>query len=240
MNESRALIVHQQLTPNVWEMVQAVAPAMYKSRLFGVTSPEAAMAIMIKGYELGMGLTASFEFVQVVEGKPALSPRGMLAMIHQHSDLVEVKVKESTDKSCTVWMKRKDTDFEFETTWTIEDAKKAGVYKPNSGWDKYPANMLRWRAIGFCADVVCPDLIGGMKRADELGADIDTQGNVIEGEWRVEAPVVTVEPQPTTECTVTLDALVTQYGADAVMEAAGGVIPSTTEELEAVAQKLAV
>jgi hypothetical protein len=32
--------------------------------------------------------------------------------------------------------------------------------------------MLRWRAIGFCADVVFPLLIGGMKRADELGAGI--------------------------------------------------------------------
>jgi hypothetical protein len=47
---------------------------MHQARLFGVNNAEQAMAIMLKGYELGLGLTASFEFVQVVQGRPALSP----------------------------------------------------------------------------------------------------------------------------------------------------------------------
>jgi hypothetical protein len=211
-----------------------MAPAMHRARMFGVTNWEQAAAIMVKGHELGLGLAASFEFIQVVMNKPALSPRGCLALIHQ-SNLVEVKIKESTSERCTVWMRRKDSGFEFECTWTMEDAEKAGVVKDNSGWKTYPANLIRWRAIGFCADVVCPDLIGGLKRADEFGAEIDGQGNVVDGEFTVQVPPSADPPIQA----VTLDDLVTQYGADKVMEAAGGKIPATVDEVATVAAALA-
>jgi len=233
VNESTALTV-RPLAIDTWRVIEAMAPAMHKARMFGVTNWEQAAAIMVKGHELGLGLAASFEFIQVVMNKPALSPRGCLALIHR-SDLIEVKIKESTTERCTVWMRRKDSGFEFETTWTMEDAEKAGVVKDNSGWKSYPANMLRWRAIGFCADVVCPDLIGGLKRADEFGAEIDSQGNVVDGEFMIQNAPSEEPPTPT----VTLDDLVTQYGADKVMEAAGGKIPATVEEVAQVAATLA-
>ena len=81
MNSNNAIAIRPQLTPSVWQMIESVAPALHQSRLFGVTSPDQAKAIMLKGYELGLSLTASFEFVQVVMGKPAITPRGALAMI---------------------------------------------------------------------------------------------------------------------------------------------------------------
>ena len=254
MEQERALTVvnRPQLTPTVWEMIERVAPAMHQARFFGVSSREQAMAIMLKGYEMGMGLTASFEFIQVVEGKPALSPRGALAMIHSSPLCAGVKIEDFADSSgkpagCRVWMKR-TSGLEYTVTWTMEDAQKAGVVKSGSGWDHYPANMLRWRAIGFCADVVFPDVIGGMKRADEYGADLTPDGNVIEGSWRAApapqlapsngAPVIAETPAAQIQAP-TLDALVQQYGAEAVMVANEGKIPGTTEELAAVAAKLA-
>ena len=57
--------------------------------------------------------------------------------------------------------------------------EKAGLIKAGGNWEKYGANMLRWRAIGFVTDVVFPDLLAGMKRADEYGGQIDTDGNVV-------------------------------------------------------------
>lgn len=251
MNESNALVVRQPLTPQVWEMIAAVGPAMYKSRLFGVSSPEAAMAIMLKGHELGLGLTASFEFVQVVEGKPALSPRGALAII-QSSPLCaglrieDIKDEQGRPQACRVWMKRTN-GFEYTVEWSMAEAVTAGVVKPNSGWANYPANMLRWRAVGFCADVVFPDVIGGMKRADELGADLTPNGDVIEGSWRAveSAPVATTATAPAAPATAaapeqTLTMLVEQFGAEAVMAANEGRIPGTDAEVAAVARVLAV
>lgn len=243
MSEVRALTVHQQnqITPSVWQMVREIAPAMHQSRLFGVNSPEQAAAIMLQGHELGLPLVASFRFVQVIQGKPSLSPQGCLALIHQHSDLVEVKIEESTDQRCTVWMRRKDTGFEFRKTWMMADAQRAGVVKPDSGWDKYPSNMLMWRVLGFVADVVCPDLIGGLKRADELGTDIDREGNVVEGNWAPAdtAPAASPVAKVLTAPSITLDDLLAQYTPEQIMTANEGRIPGTDGEVAAVAEKLA-
>lgn len=239
MNEQTTALAVRPLTPDVWQMIEAVAPAMHLSRFYGVTSKEAAAAIMLKGYELGLGLAAAFEFVQIVMGKPTLIPRGALALIHQSKELAGMKITEAPN-SCTVWMKRRN-GFEYTLTFTMQDAQRAGVVKPGSAWESYPANMLRWRTIGFVADVVFPDLLGGLKRADELGADLDSAGNVVEGEWKTVEPTTvqaTVEPT-TTDVPFTLDGLVTVYGAEAVMVAAGGRIPASVEEVAAVAATLA-
>lgn len=245
MSESKAIAVYQrpQLTPAVWQMISEVAPTMHMARMFGVASKEQAAAIMVKGVELGLSLSGSFEYIQIVEGKPSLSPRGALALIMASPLNGGVRIDEKAD-ACTVWMKRADNGFEYTVTWTMADAQKAGVVKPSSGWEKYPVNMLRWRTIGFCADVVFPDVTGGMKRGDEFGADLTPSGDVIEGSWRaVEAAPMTaptVEPPAEAAPAITLSELVEQYGAEAVMQANEGQIPGTEAEVAEVASKLAV
>jgi hypothetical protein len=243
-----ALAVRPQLTPEVWGMINSIAPTMKDSRLFGVATPEQAAAIMLKGYELGFGLTASFEFIHVIDQKPTLAPRGALALI-LNSPLCEgVEIKDEVDKSgapsgCSVTMKRRG-GLTYTARFTLDDAKRAGLVKPGSGWEKYPALMCKWRAVGFAADVVFPDLLNGMKRADELGADLSPDGEVIEGSWTA-APVEQVteegsqpsqaaEPDPATY----LNGLVKQYGAQAIIDANGGAIPSTMDDLRAVEEKL--
>jgi len=240
MPTNNELIVRPQLTPDTWQMISAVAPAMHQARLFGIANAEQGMAIMLKGYELGLGLTASFEFVQVIQGRPTLSPRGMLALIQQSPECAGLKVEDLTDDKgapygCRVTMRRRN-GFEYTTTFTMDDARRAGLVKAGGGWESYPANMCRWRAIGFCADVVFPDLIGGMKRADELGAAISPDGDVIEGSWQEVQTAPT--PAPAAPAPVTLSDLVEHHGAEAVMAANDGAIPGTDEEVAAVAAKL--
>lgn len=244
--ETRALTVAPQLTPQMWQMIEAIGPAMHKARLFNVSSPEAAMAIMLKGYELGLSLTASFEFVQVIQGHVGLSPRGALALIQQSPLCTKLEIEDQTDKNgdpsaCTVTMAR--GDFEYTVTVSMADAHRAGLVKPGSGWEKWPANMLRWRAVGFCADVVFPDIIGGMKRADELGAEVDEAGDVIDGSWAVSVPMVPEpesEPEMPNTDTVyaTLDALMAHWTPEEIMAANEGKIPATSEQCQAVAEKL--
>lgn len=226
------------LTANDWQMIQAVSPAAAAARYFaGVLKPEQAAMIMLKGFELGLPLSASFEFIPIVEGKPSLSPRGALAIVRRSGELERETITE-VDGSCTVSMKRRN-GAEYSLTWTLADATKAGLIKPLSGWSKYPANMLRWRCVGFVLDYLFPDVIGGLKRADELGADLTENGDVIEANWQpmaVSQPVVA--PPAAVVTGPTLDELVGQYGADRVMAAAGGGIPGTAEELATVAATL--
>jgi len=199
-------IVKRQTDISVFETITAIAPVMHKSRLFGVSSPEQAAAIMIKSHELGLGFSAGFEFIHVIQGKPTLSPRGALALAHDSGMIDEMEIIEERDAqgkpfSCTV--KGRRGNFKYETSFTMDDAKAAQLVKPDSGWSKYPANMLKWRAIGFWLDVVCPDTQGGMKRADEFGAWVDDKGDIIEAE--------------TVESSVSVDNLIDEFGADVVM-----------------------
>ena len=239
--ETAMVVRQQQLNPTIWTTITAVAPVMKDSRLFGVTTEAQAAAIMAKGFEMGLTLTASFEFITVIQGKPTLSPRGALALVQQSGLLEGMKIEDMKDASgapsfCRVWMKRRG-GFEYTTEFGMADAKRAGLVKPGGAWESFPANMLRWRAIGYAIDIVFPDVTGGMKRADEFGAAVDNAGNVIEGTWTTVAPA----PQPvvTTQQAPTLEELVAQYGPEAVMQANNGRIPGTQEELWRVAEVLA-
>lgn len=254
MNTTTALATRQQLNPTIWETITAVAPVMKDSRLFGVTTAEQAMAIMAKGYEMGLTLTASFEFITVIQGKPTLTPRGALALVQQSELLTGLKIEDIKDDkgapvACRVWMRRK-SGFEYTAEFTMDDAKRADLIKPGGAWQTYPANMLRWRAVGYAIDVVFPDVTGGMKRADEFGATVDMAGNVVDATWTPvtsapSAPIgapgqgpVVAAPMNTAPAGPTLQELVTQFGPEAVMAANDGRIPATDEEVAAVAATL--
>lgn len=248
MSNTTALATRQQLNPSIWDTIQAVAPVMKDSRLFGVSTEAQAAAIMAKGFELGLTLTASFEFITVIQGKPTLSPRGALALVQQSGLLESMKIEETKDAkgapaACTVYMKRKG-GFEYTAGFSMDDAKRAGLVKSGGAWEMYPANMLRWRAVGYAIDMVFPDVVGGMKRADEFGATVDTSGNVIDGEWKAAPTTTMTQQQPDAPedmpppPAITLQELVGQYGPEAVMQANGGRIPGTQDEIDLVAAAL--
>lgn len=232
-------IVKRELTPDTWNMIQQIAPVMQKSRLFGVATVEQATAIMLKGHELGLQLTASFDFIVAIQDKPSLIPRGALALILNSGEYAGITIDDQrNDKgqptACTVTMKRKN-GFTYTATYTMDDAKQADLIKPGSGWAKYPSNMLRWRAVGYASDVVFPDVTGGLKRADELGADITPDGDVITTTWTVkESPKAQAQPQ----VTLPLNDLIIKYGVPAILEASNNTIPQTPEEIAAVVATL--
>lgn len=243
-----ATIPSHDLTPAVWNMLKEIAPVMHESRIFGVTSKEQATAIMLKGYELGLPITASFEFINVIDGKPTLSPRGALALINSKGVLDEYKVTR-LEKSgaffgyeCT--MKRGKNS--FTARFTLDDAKRAQLTEgsPTSNgkrgygnWEKYPENMAMWRAIGFAADVICPDITGGMttylKAAEQFNVDVDDSGNFINAKF-----VEPSEKQPPAPTEITLPKLLEKFSPEEIMKANNGAIPATQEEINTVALAL--
>ena len=245
-----------------WQVIQSVAPVAQTSRMFNVTQEQAAI-VMLKGHELGLGLASAFEFIHVIDAKPSISPKGALALIHRSNELAGLKIEDLADAkgtptACRVWMKRKN-GFEYTTTFTMADAERAEIVKAKGGWSKYPANMLRWRAVGYCADVVFPDVVGGLYRSEELGADVDADGEPVQ--WTVvETPkaeakiatqpaksapkvetviVPTPEPEPEQPKELTIqDILEAGYSAEQIMVANEGRIPATSAECQSVMEKL--
>lgn len=227
------------LSPDIWRMIGEVAPIIHTSRMFGVANIEQAAAIMLKGYELGFGLAASFEFVKVILGKPELIPRGALAILHASTEIDKIEIRRLQDKSGVYvghecYMHRR-SGFEYTARWTLADAQRAGLVKSGGGWESYPENMCLWRAVGFCADVVAPDLTAGatllMKAPEQFNVALTEGGDVI-------VENTPIPPAASAPAAPSLPALVDKYGPEVVMAANFGRIPATDDELAAVAKAL--
>lgn len=166
----------------------------------GIKKPEAAVAIMLKSRELGIGPMYALSHIAIIKGKPTLSANLMTALVKRAGH--RLRVLESTDESCTVEGERRDAPGHPErVTWTEEDAKRAGLWGQGA-WKSYPRALLKARAItALCGTMFADVLSGVIYTPEELGAVVDDEGQVVEAPDREpaaepvkEAEVVEEEP----------------------------------------------
>ena len=181
------LAIPQQNHVLPWQETCDQATMLVRSGMLptSVKTPEAALAIILKAREMGVGPMEGFEGISVIQGRPTVSPRLQLALIHRSGLLQAIDIQEDAH-GCRVTMIRRGGS-SFTTCFTLEDAKRAGLLQ-NDNWRKYPQNMCRWRAVGYCADVLFPDVTGGAYRPEEMGADVDANGDMLR-------PTVVSSPQ---------------------------------------------
>lgn len=170
--------------------VERAARAMSASGFFP-DSKEASKAIVkvLAGRELGFGAFASMTGVAVIQGKPVIGANLLAAAVKQ-TGKYNYRVTLHTENECVI-------DF-FEnkekvgtSTFTMKDAAAAGLNLKDN-WKKYPRNMLFARAIANGQKWYCPDVFNGVTvyTPDEMGATVDDEGNIIEGQAEmVQTPV---------------------------------------------------
>lgn len=128
--------------------------------------PADVIVSILAGAELGMPPMASIRGVHVVSGKPVLAADTMMGLVLA-SGLAEYFAQvDSTGTSVTFETKRKGAPKAQRCTWTIDDAKKAGIYK--NAWLTYPRQMLAARAKAELARAAYPDLLAGVYDPDEV------------------------------------------------------------------------
>lgn len=152
------------LDMNTLSLIQMLAPSFHACRWYGLSSAEQAIVLMTKAVELSIPYTAAFDFFDLIENKPTLKPKGALALIYR-SRLVDVLSIEQLPDRCTIVMRRRDQDITYTSTFTIDDAKRAGLIqtdKPGAAWNKWLPDMLYNRALGKCCRVIAPDVLGGL------------------------------------------------------------------------------
>ncbi len=83
--------------------------------------------------------------------------------------------------------KRVDTSDIWTEIFSIDDAKRAGIYREGTGWTKYPRNMLFARALSNLARMLFPDVIQGCYVEGELGNELiepnHEKGSSIDNQW---------------------------------------------------------
>lgn len=164
-----------------------------------IKTPEQAVVIIMKGRELGIPPMQAFSGINVIQGKPAVSPELMLALIYKNVPGAVINFVKTDNTTCVIQAKRPGGAFN-EFAFTIDDARKAGLLdKPT--WKAFPAAMLRARCISAMARALFPDAIAGCSYTpEELGAETDDEGNVVavpsESPPRDVSPTPEPEPQP--------------------------------------------
>lgn len=126
--------------------------------------PEAVMAALLMGREIGLGPMSALAHIHIIEGRPsidALTLRGLVLSAGH-----EMWVQESTPQSATVCGRRRGSEHVQTVTWTMKDAQNAGLASKDN-WRKYPRQMLVSRASAEVARLVAPDALGGVAYTDD-------------------------------------------------------------------------
>lgn len=130
---------------------------------------EAAMIIMT-GHELGLSPMQSLRGIYIVSGKPVLSADLMVAVVRRSGLCSSWRVVVSTPEQCTIITIRQGETEPSSRTWTLADAKRAGITGKGT-WSAYPATMLRHRCASDLAREVYPDVLMGLYDPEELSAE---------------------------------------------------------------------
>jgi hypothetical protein len=156
--------------PHTFGEIQALSAALAASKLFGVQSPEQALAIVLTGQDLGLSAAQSLRAIYVVQGKPVVSADALVAAVLSSGHCAYWVTRESTPERCTVETQRKGSPAPESVTWTREDADRAKLTSKDI-WKSYPADMLRHRACAVLARRVYPDVVLGIYAPAELPED---------------------------------------------------------------------
>ena len=138
--------------------------------------PAAITAAILYGREIGLGPIQSLQSIDVIEGRPAVSAEmaRALALAAGH----DLRVEESTTTRCVVRGRRSNGGEWTTVTWTIDDAKRAGL-DGRQNWRKHPRRMLQARATAELCHLLFADAIGGMPfTLEEIHDDSDAAGAI--------------------------------------------------------------
>jgi hypothetical protein len=162
------------LAPEAWGLAQRIARTDFvPTALRG--KPEAVLAAMLTGHELGIGPMQALSKIHVIEGRPSMAAELMRALVLREGH--ELWIEESTSTRCTVGARRAGSERDTRVTWTLDDAKRANL-AGKTNWRAYPRAMLLARATAEVCRSVFPDLLAGISYSSEELTD----GDVVDAE----------------------------------------------------------
>lgn len=129
-----------------------------------------AAVVIQTGREIGLQPLQAVRNISMIKGRLCLSTQLQLALARKDGIKI-AEVKEETvdfktnSGSCTIVLERNGE--KVSGTFSMKDAGQAGLLRADSGWQKYPAQMLYWRAVGIALRRIAPDLILGFYSTEE-------------------------------------------------------------------------
>ena len=137
----------------------------------GFQTPQAVAVAMQFGAELGLPPMAALQNVAVIQGRPTLwgdaVPGICQHLLEAYKDELVGKAGDDTE-GARVTITRKGRAEPVTRTFTVADAKRAGLWGKAGPWSQYPQRMLLMRARTFAYRDAFPDALRGLYTAEEV------------------------------------------------------------------------
>jgi hypothetical protein len=165
-----------------WRLSQAFArselvPKNFRGR------PDDILVAMQMGQELGLAPMQALASIAVINGRASIFGDGFLALImtsalyRDHAEYYEIDAgrvegltaddlkHDTTAAVCTFWRRGKAEP--VTRRFTVAQAKKAQLLGKDGPWQAYPDRMLLMRARSWAGRDCFPDLLRGIRTAEE-------------------------------------------------------------------------
>ena len=161
----------------LWRFSRAVVVSGLAPK--GMDKVESAFIAIEMGMELGLPPMTSIQNIASVNGRPAIWGDAQLALVRKSGLLKSMVVEEvgtypKDDYGWKITVERVGDKATYSETYTVADAKIAGLWGKSGPWTTNPKRMLKYRARSFVLRDVFPDVLKGMLSREEA-FDIDAE-----------------------------------------------------------------
>jgi len=132
--------------------------------------PEDVLVAVQWGYELGLAPLQALQNIATINGKPSVYGDAAMALVQNSpvcEDVKEYFEGEGTSNPIAVCVAKRKNRTEVISKYSVEDAKRAGLWNKQGPWTQYPKRMLQMRARGFALRDAFPDVLKGLITVEE-------------------------------------------------------------------------
>ena len=176
----------------------SIVPKAYQGK------PQDILVCVQWGYEMGLAPMQALQNIAVINGKPSVYGDAAMALVQASpvcEDVEEFFENEGSPNPIAVCVAKRKGRKPVIVKFSVEDAKRAGLWGKQGPWSAYPKRMMQMRARGFALRDAFPDVLKGMITAEEA-QDYPEEAKPVQA--KPANPLDLVAPKKAAICRVTL------------------------------------
>ena len=166
-------------TAEAMELAKTLASSQLIPKAFQ-QRPGDVFVAMMWSHSLGIPIVQGLQGIAVINGKPSLYGDALLAVCMgsgQMADIEETVTGNADNLTATCKVTRRGKPTPVVSTFSIADARAAGLLGKPGPWKQYTSRMLTLRARAFALRDAFPDVLSGIASAEEMQ---DVEGTATE------------------------------------------------------------
>ena len=148
-----------------FRLARAIALSGMAPKAYGQDENKCFVGILA-GAEVGFAPMQALQSIAVINGNPSIWGDGALALVLASGLLEDIEeTDDGNEAACRVVRKGKTP---IIRTFSMEDARKAGLAGKSGPWTQYPKRMRQMRARSWALRDGFPDVLKGLHIAEEV------------------------------------------------------------------------